>query len=295
MMLSYPSSFQEIRSWSKINDMSVNEARVRFAQYAILRAIASSTALSGMLVFKGGNALDFVWEPNRSTQDLDFSADMSTIDPDWDLIKLGGFLRTSLDVALRVVTSELGVVLAIHSIDRQPRGEDKTFVTYELRIGYAHADQANLLRRMAQSLPSPQVIPVEVSLNESICATDAVNIQASNELRVSTIEDIVAEKLRSLLQQPIRNRRRRQDLLDIAVILGDHSNLNCDQVAEFLQRKSVDREVVVSRSAFHNPEIAERAHDQYDLLEQTTRKTFVSFEDALARLYSLIERLPIPE
>jgi predicted nucleotidyltransferase component of viral defense system len=54
----------------------MSEARRRFAQYAVLRAIASSARLSELLVFKGGNALDFVWSPNRSTSDLDFSADM---------------------------------------------------------------------------------------------------------------------------------------------------------------------------------------------------------------------------
>ena len=56
--------------------MGMSEARQRFAQYAVLRAVASPARLSELLVFKGGDALDFVWSPNRSTIDLDFSADM---------------------------------------------------------------------------------------------------------------------------------------------------------------------------------------------------------------------------
>jgi predicted nucleotidyltransferase component of viral defense system len=294
-MLSYPRALSDIRGWSRQNGMSVNEARLRFAQYGILRAIASSRALSGMLVFKGGNALDFVWEPNRSTKDLDFSADMSTIDSSWNLDRLGEFLKTSLEPALRGVTAELGTVFAIHSVDRQPRGDDKHFVTYEIRVGYAHSDQAGLLRRMAENLPSTDVIPIEISLNESICASDSVDIQASNDLRVSTLDDIVAEKLRSLLQQPIRNRRRRQDLLDIAVILGESPSLDGDLIADYLQRKCVEREIVVSRSAFRHPEIAARAQHQYDLLKSTTRNAFVPFEEAIKRLYSFTDTLPISE
>lgn len=295
MTLSYPREFSEIRAWSRENNMAVNEARVRFAQYGILRAIASSQLLSGMLVFKGGNALDFIWEPNRSTQDLDFSADMLAVDPHWDLDKLGELLERSLGLGLRAVTSELGITFAVHGVDRQPRGEDKHFVTYELRVGYGLPDQASLLQRIARGLPSQQVIPVEVSLNEPICAVRSIDLQAPNELRVSTREDIVAEKLRSLLQQPIRNRRRRQDLLDVAVILGESPDLDRAIIAEYLCRKSSERNVVVSRSAFRNIEVIERARYQYDQLERTTRRAFVRFEDAVARLHGFTDTLPIPE
>ena len=61
-------------TWAGERGVGMSEAPRRFAQYAVLRAIASSARLSELLVFKGGNALDFVWSPNRSTIDLDFSA-----------------------------------------------------------------------------------------------------------------------------------------------------------------------------------------------------------------------------
>ncbi len=57
--------------------MGVTGTRRRFARYGVLRGIASSASFRELLVFKGGNALDFVWSPNRSTFDLDFSVDMS--------------------------------------------------------------------------------------------------------------------------------------------------------------------------------------------------------------------------
>ena len=74
-MSRYPTRFLEIDAWSRENGVSRDEASRRFIQYVILAAFAQSRSLRESLVFKGGNALDFVWQPNRSTLDLDFSID----------------------------------------------------------------------------------------------------------------------------------------------------------------------------------------------------------------------------
>jgi len=99
----------------------------------------------------------------------------------------------------------------------------------------------------------------------------AFESDASHELRVCTIEDIIAEKLRALLQQPIRNRRRRQDLLDIAVTLQNHPEIDRGNVSRFLVRKAEARDVYVSRSAFRKPEVAQRAEQDYDELRADAR------------------------
>lgn len=57
-------------------------------------------------------------------------------------------------------------------------------------------------------------------------------LAGSLPLRVSTAEDIVAEKLRALLQQALRNRTRRQDLLDIAALLRAGVPLDPARVAD---------------------------------------------------------------
>lgn len=71
----YPTAFREIGFWASEHQIPLDEARRRFAQYGILRAISTSRRLHEVLAFKGGNALDFIWHPNRSTIDLDFTAD----------------------------------------------------------------------------------------------------------------------------------------------------------------------------------------------------------------------------
>lgn len=114
-------------------------------------------------------------------------------------------------------------------------------------------------------------------------------------LRVATIEDIVAEKLRALLQQPLRKRQRRQDLLDIAVIVTQQPSLDRQRVSQFLLVKSAARDVVATRSAFHHDEVIRRARIDYDELRITTRASFIDFDEALASLFKLVAELHIPQ
>lgn len=291
MTTGYPRRFADIAAWAAANNVGVGEARLRFAQFGVLCGLASVRPLREGLVFKGGNALDFVWQPNRSTVDLDFSLDstgsLPALEPE--------SVRELLERGLSTVTPRLGMAFAVHRARQQPRGTDKTFITYDVRIGYAHQDEIRLQARMAQGEKSTNVISLDISRNEPICATEIVPLDESHRLRVATIEDIVAEKLRALLQQPIRNRERRQDRLDIAVTLRSNPGLDPERVARFLLEKAAARSVPVSRAAFRNPEVARRAREGYNDLETTTRVAFVPFEDALALLLTFVGGLAIPE
>ncbi|HEX8437199.1 nucleotidyl transferase AbiEii/AbiGii toxin family protein [Archangium sp.] len=260
---------------------------MRFAQYAVLRSIAGSRALSRILVFKGGNALDFVWQPNRSTLDLDFSSSDAELDEER--------LRTLMDQSLAQTHKVLGVLLRVQKVDRQPPGPNKTFVTYEVKVAYALPDDVRNQERMNAGQPSKSVVQLDISLNEPICEDRPIHIQAANPLRVSTVEDIVAEKLRSLLQQPIRKRNRRQDVLDIAVLLRRDVNIDHTRVAEYLCRKAAARNVPVSRAAFRQPEVQQRARADYDELEATTRELFIPFDEAFREVLGFVARLELAE
>lgn len=97
----YPRSFESIQEWARSRSMPVIEARQRFAQFGVLVAIARSRALRPILVLKGGNALDFVWQANRSTRDLDFSVSGGELDE--------VLLQARLKPALDAVERELGI------------------------------------------------------------------------------------------------------------------------------------------------------------------------------------------
>ncbi len=287
----YPPSFDSLPTWARTHNIAMTEARRRFAQYVMLRAIVSSRALSGVLVFKGGNALDFMWQPNRSTLDLDFSTARVVA----DLGREAESLRTLFTGALNSVGPGFGVLCRIARVEQRPPGSDKTFVTYLIRVAYALPDQESLRQRMGiDPTYGPQLIDIEVSINEPICADEPRDIDGTHPLRISTVEDIVAEKLRALLQQPIRKRARPQDLLDIAVVLRQGLPLDRALVTDFLLRKAAARTISVSHGAFHHPEIMERARRGYDELKGTTRVLFVPFEEARDLLYGLVDTLTIP-
>lgn len=212
----YPRSVAGLAVWARANRVTVSEARQRFAQYVALCAIASVPALRESLVFKGGNALDFVWQPNRSTLDLDFSLDMAGVRFEADVETV----RDLLGRGLRVVAARFGVALAVNSVRQQPPGEGKTFVTFVARVGYGFPDEPRIIIRMANNEASPHMFPIEISLNEPIGGSTLFTIDENfRQLRVGTLEDIVGEKLRApAAADPraqsaagrARHRRRRQ-------------------------------------------------------------------------------------
>lgn len=288
MSVLYPQDFAAIKAWAKEHGIQVNEARARYAQYGVLRAIADSNDLSKILVFKGGNALDFVWHPNRSTRDLDFSALESSLTAEE--------LRTRLQRALDVAGRELEIAFRVQSINRNPPGEDRKFPTYQINVGYAlRDDNPRLHQQIKKGEPVALVVPVEISINEVVCDYQEVSFDGINPLKVSTREDIVAEKLRALLQQLVRNRSRKQDLLDLAVQLKSGEDLDSGKVSVYLKAKAVDREVIVAKTTFRHPEVWSRAHEDYDSLRAKARIEFVPFEEARELVLRFVDTLQIDD
>lgn len=287
MKLTYPTSLRGIGEWATSNGMRVAEAKFRFAQYGILQAIADSRALSQVLAFKGGNALDFVWQPNRSTRDLDFSSRDSTLTAEQ--------IRNFLAPSLQRVSRSIGVLYRVQRIEQQPPGPNRSFITFEGMIGYALPDERRNRQLIQQGKSSNATVPLDVSLNEPICGIVEVDIASSNPLQVCRLEDIVAEKLRALLQQPLRNRRRPQDVLDVCVAVRENLDLDLNLTAKFLLEKAKAREVSVSRAAFHQEEIRSRAFEGYDALRETARNAFIEFEEAFSIVLSLVDRMPLAD
>jgi len=287
MKRTYPTSLRGIGEWAATNAMTVAEARFRYAQYGVLQAVADSRTLSQILVFRGGNALDFIWQPNRSTADLDLSS--------WDSKLTAEKLRTLLTPSLDRVSRTTGVLYRVQRMEQQPPGPNRSFITFEGSVGYALPDDRRNRQLIQQNKSSKATVPLDVSLNEPICRTVEIDISSSNPLQVCTLEDIVAEKLRALLQQPLRDRYRPQDVLDVCVAFRENPNLDLTLVAEFLREKASARDVPVSRAAFHAEQIRSRALEGYEGLRETTRKVFVEFEEAFAVVLSLVDRLPLPD
>jgi hypothetical protein len=154
----YPRTFDEIGEWARQNGATIIDARARFAQYVILRAISASDFLSAQLVLKGGNALDFVWNPNRSTKDLDFSVNKDSLDEN--------LLKQKLDAGLAQTTRELSGYFATQKIAPRQHGDvaGGMFTSYQVKVGYALRDEPKIIARLTSS---PQ-LKLEDSLNWSL-------------------------------------------------------------------------------------------------------------------------------
>jgi predicted nucleotidyltransferase component of viral defense system len=287
----YPIRVNEIESWAKVHGVTRDEGRKRFVQFVVLESIAGSVSIRDKLAFKGGNALRFVHGNPRSTLDLDFTA--LTDFPDDEAA-----VRTILDAALVAGGRRFGFKLKCQRVKRNPARKDATLPTYSIGVGYQfpgdrHFADFEQPHRMANA-----VVELEVSLNDIVCETERHRLSPDEpgELQVCSLEDIIAEKLRALLQQIPRNRTRPQDVFDIAsrvTALGDA--LNLQKVTDYLLRKSAPRDITATKAAFADPEVKRRAATDYETSLQLTQTTLPPFENAWATVLELVSKLGIPE
>lgn len=283
----YPIHPAEIEPWAKRHGTTRDEARKRFAQYAILEAVAAAPGLAGGLAFKGGNALRFVYGNRRSTLDLDFTAD-ATLPDDPDVI------RRRLDIGLRAITSRLLIKARAQRVARKPPGPEKTRPTYEVTVAHAMPGDRFYKNFDLDPKPVPAVVLLEITLNDLIC--DAVPYRLApdgRELLVCTLEDVIAEKLRALLQQQIRNRSRPQDVHDVARIVQRRIALDLAKVSAFLVRKAEIREIHPRKSLF-NETVKSLALMGYETLSQGDSSECLSFDEAWSCVLDLVRKLEIP-
>ena len=163
-MTRFPGDFSGVEAWASTNSVTVFEARRRYAQRAILVGLSTQAVLRNALVFKGGNALDFVVQPNRGTLDLDFSMDGYALKAFTGTDDLSTLFTEALEDASR----RYDLTLQVNSVRQRPPGADKTRFSYEVRVGYALPDEGPLRQRMARGMKSTQVIPIEISSNDVI-------------------------------------------------------------------------------------------------------------------------------
>jgi len=286
----YPVSLSELESWRKRNNVTASEARDRFVQYVVLDCIGAGL-MSKHVSLKGGNALRFVYGSPRSTIDLDFTADASVHDDE-------EVIRSLVTQAISRAESQHGVKMRVQSIRRNPPlRPSSTFPTYSLTVAYQLPGDRFYAGFDSYQRPISQVVKLEISLNDKVCEVQVVRLDPGrrSRLAVCTLEDILAEKLRSILQQIPRKRHRRQDVFDIArYVRVRGAELDLVKISTFLIEKAAVRGVQVTKRAY-GEEAKSRAHPDYDKLEEQTQDEFIPFEQAWEVLAALVNSLDIPE
>ncbi len=257
---------------------------------AIVEAMEVDDFLHEHFVLKGGNALRLAYHGVRASVDLDFTSIDSHAHQEHRATEaLLDEFCSRLNQALESVKHRFGFTLmSVQKACVQPRHLiHRTFPSLEISVGYSRNPQGRL--------PLNDSIRLDVSLNDVVCEDEYVEVGESY-VHISSLDDIIAEKLRALLQQIPRNRNRPNDVYDIWFYWTHVRRiLDFEKIASFLVHKSRDRDQIfpITRESFYVEEIRQRASVGFDAIQDhlPPGQQLPSFDDAFAAVLALVDEL----
>lgn len=256
----------DVRAWVEASRADPTRYRDRQVTEIVLTAIGLAPSLHTNLVLKGGAAMALAFKSTRVTGDVDFT---SMVEP----AELAEKLTPELNELLPKTAISLGyldLLCLVQSVKKMPRAEnfeDHDFPALRVRIGSAKRGTAEAAR-LAEGKAS-RVLDVEISFRDHVYAFQELNLMGAGvAVRAFTIHELIAEKFRALLQQPIRKRNRRQDVYDIAFLIDDHDFSGDDKatILATLIEKCRSRGIDAKQDSMDNPEIKQRAQADWDTL-----------------------------
>lgn len=263
----------------------------RQAVHIILHAISSSSYLQPKMVMKGGMLLGIRYQSSRFTEDIDFSTAEKLADIDVNEFK------EELEEALQVAGDELSynVRCKVQSLKIQPRNGDATFPSFNLKIGYANTENSSTMKRL-EAYQSPKTVKIDYSFNEATYQTDEIYLE-DESVSAYGITDLIAEKLRSIIQQVYRNRNRRQDIYDLHYLLITIQPLTSEEkfhILSTLYKKSAERipSGDVHKDTLDREDIKEMSKTGYHLLKDEIAGELPDFEEAYKLVQDLYKSLP---
>lgn len=206
----------------------------------LLSAIAHVSVVADSLVMKGGTALKKLWFGDyRFSEDLDFSAD-------------GGPRRSELEAALRMVATRAEErlsargpfdVLVERTVHRDPHPQGQE--SFAFRVQFPWQRRPLCLVKLEVTIDEPILLPAPMRpvLHE-------YDEELTGVIRAYCLEEIVAEKLRALLQSEARRgergwaRPRCRDFYDLwSILVNPASALDRVGVRRILPAKCAVRGV----------------------------------------------------
>ncbi len=270
-----------IRDWVNAAP-DARQKELRQAVHTVLLAVASFRQAGLEAVMKGGILLAVEYDGDRYTKDVDFStrARLTDVPPE----RFESVLNAALAAASERL--EYGLDCRVQSRELIPPGEERTWPTLRLSVGYAPLNDERRHKRLARG-QSADVLAVEISYNEVITDSEWLSLGDGLEVEASTLVDLVAEKYRAMLQQPVRKRVRRQDAYDLHCLLESHGEeleRVRKAVRDALIRKSEGRGIEVRPDSLRDPEVERRSRAEYPQLAAEIRRPLPEFEVVYERV-----------
>jgi hypothetical protein len=257
----------DIRAWVESARANPPLYRNRQVTEIVLATIGLTPSLATTLVLKGGALMALAFKSDRVTGDVDFSASVGPADFDTMLVEeLNGQMPK-----VAIILGYVDLICRVQRVEKRPRPqnfENLNFPALLVRIGSAIRGSPEQVRLEAGQ--AIRVVDIEISFRDQVYQFQELNLtDAGAAVRAFTIHEIIAEKLRALLQQPSRNRYRRQDVYDIAYLLDEHPMDAADlaQIHATLIEKCTTRGIVPTADSIADPEIRRRAEADWETLK----------------------------
>jgi predicted nucleotidyltransferase component of viral defense system len=263
----------------------------REAVHIILTAVGTSTALRAKMIMKGGLLMAIRYDSTRFTKDADFSThDRYAKGDDATLLE-------ELDKQLILASDQL----PYDTICRRQRTrmdpvppEDNDFPGMKLSIGYAPRSNQRAMDRLMNG-QSPSVVEIDHSYNEAVFDVEVLRLSDGDTLQAYSFMNLIAEKLRSLLQQPVRRRNREQDVYDLQLLLGlghQFSDEDRRHLVQLITDSCSARNITVTMKSLRDPTVRQMAGRGYETLQQDVDGVLPPFHDAYGAVQDFFEALP---
>lgn len=277
-----------IEQWVKKADTD-NVRSFRQAIHTILLAISRSMQLSSTMVFHGGLLLTLKYQGIRHTKDLDFATPQNLSDIQVDK------LIAELDQCMLDASESLpyGLYCSIQRHKVNPPGDDKSYQTLEINVGYAYKGTASHRRLLRKNCST--IISIDFSFNEINQDTMYFDVTKDSKIKAYSLHDLVAEKYRAIIQQKTRNRIRRQDSFDIYWLIINNFIIGDDihrKILESLLSKSKSRGLMVQQGSLGDEDIIRRSKQEYSTLADEIDHELPPFDELYQAVRAFYESLP---
>lgn len=258
----------DFQAWEDAAAHDRQTHRERIASEVFLAALGSTETFRKKIFLKGGILVGAVYESGRNTADLDFS---TTLRPSKDFLEK---LETELVAALPRASALVGspdTIIKVQSVKYRPK--PKTFAEANapaIEVKFAYAERGTKGENRLNSGNSSNVIYVDISFNEEISFIEEICIGDTGlSFYAYSKCDLVAEKLRSVIQQKIRKKNRRQDIYDLWFLLENYpiSREDCAEIKQIFIQKCGTRDIEPAAETFQDAEVIERSRSEWETLE----------------------------
>jgi hypothetical protein len=281
----------DIRAWVEAARANPPLYRNRQVTEIVLATIGLTQSLATTLVLKGGALMALAFKSERVTGDVDFSASAGPADFDKMLVH-------ELNSQFPKVSVQLGyidLICRVQRIEKRPRPqnfENMDFPALLVRIGSAIRGTPEHAR--LDNGQASQVVDIEISFRDQVYQFQELYLtDAGAAVRAFTIHEVIAEKFRALLQQPERNRYRRQDVYDIAFLL-DTNPMDAEDLTTIrntLIEKCATRGIAPTIHSLADPEVRRRAEADWKTLKLELAE-LPPFADRYNRISAFFTSLP---